>query len=172
MGCGDLMNPLTTAINSSPAQKLEIHVNDSSLPIIARNILIVKIISAQHFEPSSERDMDYLWDVWYNATWPETTLKRFIEDVKSLLNGPAPANTFIPEGSHQEALKKVWSQWLAMIESTTVESVLADRYKKYIFPFLSPTHVYLNFHHYQVCFRDSRRKSVMDLVPQQTTTKF
>ena len=128
LGCGDLRNPLTTAIGAKHNQYLHIHINDNSLLIIARNILIVKIISSPEFNPSKEADMDYVWHLWYDATWPESTLKRFIKDVEEILNQPLPHNAFIPESHiYLERLKAVWTEWLSVVTMTSVETVLADR---------------------------------------------
>ena len=133
MGCGDLSNPLTTAIGVNLNQFLHIHINDINLLIIARNILILKIISSTGFNPDNKFDLDYIWNLWYNATWPKTILKRFIEDVKDLLSQPLPHNIFIPESSiYLERLKAVWSEWLSTVENISVENLLADRYRKLI----------------------------------------
>ena len=131
MGCGDLRSPLITAINLNHNQYLHIHINNSNLLIIARSILILKIISSLDFDPSNAADMGYLWNVWYNATWPETTLKRFMQDIKELLDQPLPHNIFIPESNiHLEALKAVWTKWLSLVRTTSTEAVLVDRYNK------------------------------------------
>ena len=124
LGCGDLRSPLTTAIGASHDQYL--HINDINLLIIARNILILKITSNPDFDPSKEADMDYVWHLWYDATWPESTLKRFMQDVKDLLNQPLPHNIFIPESSiYLKRLRAVWTEWISI--QTTAEQVLADR---------------------------------------------
>ena len=124
--CGDLMNPLSTAVGAAQDLKMSIHINDDSLPIIARNILILKIATSQQFIPESEEDMGYVWDLWYNATWPECTCKRFIEDVKSLLDNPLPDNIIL-ESNQLEGLQQVWRRWLTTIETASVDDVLADR---------------------------------------------
>ena len=130
LGCGDLRNSLTTAIGTSnPNQYLHIHINDENLLIIARNILIIKIISSAKFDPSKEADLKYVWNLWYDATWSETTLKRFIEDTKDLLSQPLPHNIFIPESIALKRLKAVWTEWLSIVKKTSVDDVLADRYK-------------------------------------------
>ena len=130
LGCGDLRNPLTTAIGTSnPNQYLHIHINDENLLIIARNILIIKIISSAKFDPSKKADLKYVWNLWYDATWSETTLKRFIEDTKDLLSQPLPHNIFIPESIALKRLKAVWTEWLSIVKKTSVDDVLADRYK-------------------------------------------
>ena len=133
MGCGDLRSPLTTAVGTRHNQYLHIHINDDKLLIIARNILILKIISSPEFDPSKEADMDYVWHIWYDATWPESTLKRFMQDIKNLLSQPLPQSIFIPESSiYLEKLKAVWSKWLSVATNFSAEEVLADRYQNII----------------------------------------
>ena len=127
LGCNDLRKPLTTAIGTRHIPNLHIHVNDSSMTIIARNILLTNIISSLDFNPDNEGDMAYIWDIWYNATWPESTLKRFLNDVENLLNEPLPANIIISDSQHLEALQSVWTEWLTFIHSSSIEDILAQR---------------------------------------------
>ena len=123
-----MRSPLTTAIGASHNQFLHIHINDISLPIIARNILILKIICSPEFDPKMEIDFDYLWHLWYDATWSETTLKRFLKDVKELLEQPLPHNIFIPESSiYLKELRAVWTDWLYLVKKISVADLIADR---------------------------------------------
>ena len=124
------MNPLTTAVGAPHNFKLCIHINDNSLPAIARNMLILKVVTSQEFRTEREEDMDYIWNLWYNTTWPESTCQRFIKDVKELLDNPLPDHLGIPESSQLEGLQQVWKQWLINIETVSVDDVLADRYKE------------------------------------------
>ena len=73
--------------------------------------------------------MDYIWHLWYDATWPETTLKRFIQETKDLLSQPLPHNIFIPESNiYLEGLKALWTGWLEMVMKMSIKDVLANRY--------------------------------------------
>ena len=128
LGGGDLRNPLLTAIGCDEySRDLQIHVNDSNLTIIARNILLLKIICSQNFDPNNEGDINYIFNIWYNATWPDSTLKRFVEDTKSLLNDPLPEGITIPQTAHQEELREIWSLWLTKVGTTSVTDFLCDR---------------------------------------------
>ena len=127
MGCGDLRNPLATIIGTNPNQYLHIHINDISLLVIARNILILKIVSNDKFDLKKEADMSYIWDLWYNATWPQSTLKRFVADVEDLLHNSLPHNIFIPESTYHDGLKAVWSEWVLIAKATSLDRILADR---------------------------------------------
>ena len=120
MGCGDPTNPLTTAAASSPDLKLNIHITDRNLSTIARSILIFKIVFSKNFDANNPGDFSYLWDVWYNATWPQSTLDRFVDDVKSLMDDPLPANILIPERINTKLLKKICRIWLSLIDEIPV----------------------------------------------------
>jgi len=131
LGCGDLRNPLTTSVGGGIVKhKVDqhIHINDASLSVIARNILIMKIISCPKFDPNKGDDMDYVWDIWYNATFTHSTTKRFTEDVESLLDSPLPTNITILKSSYLEELKSIWNEWLSKLRSSSVEQLLAERY--------------------------------------------
>ncbi len=130
MGCGDLRNPLTTSVGGGIVKHQvdqNIHINDASLSVIARNILILKIISSSQFDPNDDDDMDYVWDIWYNATFTHSTTKRFTKDVRSLLDDPLPTNSIIPKSSYLEELKAIWIEWLWRFKSASVGHVLAER---------------------------------------------
>ena len=120
MGCGDLMNTLQSTLYEH-TRKLHIHLNDKDPSVIARNVLLLTIIS-QGFNPEKEEDIAFLWDVWYNLEWPETTLKRFQEVLKNLLNGEWPQNVSIPNSSHLESLKNVWNVWFTVTSERKCES--------------------------------------------------
>ncbi|XP_046633289.1 uncharacterized protein LOC124312836 isoform X2 [Daphnia pulicaria] len=110
LGCGDLRNTFQATTSKNP-QKLEIHLNDFHPSVLARNIIILKIVSASDFNPDNDEDFGFLWDVWYNMDWPEETRKRFLSVVKELLNEKLPDNVSIPNNSHLEKLKSLWSNW-------------------------------------------------------------
>ena len=127
LGCEDLMSLFTTGAHGGNNLKiLEFHILDVCPATIARNIFILMKICTPNFHLNSSVDLDYLWDVMYNATWPESTQKRFSEDVKNLRDSPLPHNIIIP-GSFHDELKSLFTGWLAMTESLSVEHFLADR---------------------------------------------
>jgi hypothetical protein len=68
-------------------------------------------VSASDFNPDNDEDFGFLWDVWYNMDWTEKTRKRFLSIVKELTNEKLPDNVSIPNNSHLEKLKKLWSNW-------------------------------------------------------------
>ncbi len=101
LSCGDLRNTFQATTCKNP-QKLEIHLNDFHPSVLARNIIILKIVSASDFNPDNNEDLGFLWDVWYNMDWPEETRKRFLSVVKELMNEKLPDNVSIPNKSHDE----------------------------------------------------------------------
>ena len=65
--------------------KLHIYLNDVDPMIVARNIILLKIISAPDFSSDNEGDLAFLWDVWYNAEWPQSTKLKFQKVLKVYL---------------------------------------------------------------------------------------
>ena len=108
-------------------QNMNLHLNDASLSVIARNVLIIKIISCPKFNPKNDDDMGYVWDIWYNATFSRSTAKRFTEDVRCLIDNPVSTSIIIPKSSYLEELKAIWTEWLSKIKSSFVVDVLAER---------------------------------------------
>jgi hypothetical protein len=105
---------------------------------MARNLLILKVISARDFDTENKEDISFLWDIWYNVGWPESTHKRFKLVLKELLNNSLPENAAIPKSSDLQSLKTVWSAWNSLSSKTKSESefflkkILKERYFKYI----------------------------------------
>ncbi|XP_046654781.1 uncharacterized protein LOC124348606 [Daphnia pulicaria] len=123
LGSGDLRNTLQIAENEN-FNHMQIHLNDLNPSVVARNIIILKIISAPDFNPEDDEDFAFLWDVWYNLEWPEVTRKRFQGILKDLLNGVFPENVSVPKTSQSEILKKVWSTWLSVSSKTEFEAII------------------------------------------------
>ena len=101
---------------------------------MARNILILGIILEGDFNPNDQEDINFLWDVWYNAEWPETTLRRFKKDVEELIEKGLPENCvicFAPDSTQLLKLKNIWSSWLSSLASLTkpsqIRKILKER---------------------------------------------
>ena len=73
---------------------------------------MLKIISAQDFNPDNQVDFAFLWDVWYNLNWPDVTRNRFAAILKDLLDKKLPENVFVPNVTEFMTLKRVWRNWL------------------------------------------------------------
>ncbi|EFX65966.1 hypothetical protein DAPPUDRAFT_116814 [Daphnia pulex] len=121
LGCGDLRNAFqaTTAKN---LQVLDIHVNDVHPAVLARNIIILKIISAPDFNPNDIEDISFLWDVLYNMDWPEVTRKRFLSVIKDLLDNKLPDEVVIPKRTDIEMFMALWETWQSVSSTTVFES--------------------------------------------------
>jgi hypothetical protein len=122
LGCVDLRNTFQATTSNNP-QHLEIHLNDVHPSVLARHIIILKIVSASDFNPDNDEDFGFLWDVWYNVDWPEETRKRFISVVKELTNEKLPDNVSIPNKSHLDKLKSLWSNWHSVSSKNKPDSV-------------------------------------------------
>ena len=118
-----MRNALKTAGNRKNIENLDIHLNDVNPSVVARNILILKIISADDFDIQNEEDISFLWDIWYNAEWPESTRKRFELVLKEILDNNLPDNV-IPKSSSLITLETVWSKWISIISKRESESNL------------------------------------------------
>ena len=123
------MNPLATVAHGSISchfESLEIHLTNACFATTVRNIFILKTMCSPNINPNNVGDLNYIWDVMNNYTWPESTHKRFTEDVKSLRDSPLPQNIILAGISHEE-LKEACTGWLTIMESISVEHFLADR---------------------------------------------
>ena len=75
-------------------------MNHHSLLSFARNILILQVISSPTFDVSNAENINYVWDLWYNLQWPTSTCRRFVKDVRSLVE------TGLHSGEHHYIFKK------------------------------------------------------------------
>ena len=116
-----MRNTLQATITEN-VQNCHFHLNDNNPSILARNIMIMKVLSAQDFNPNKEEDFSFLWDIWYNAEWPEVTKKRFLAVLNDLLEEKLPENVFIPNSNHFESLKKIWKVWHTICSKTQSDS--------------------------------------------------
>jgi hypothetical protein len=74
LGCGDVRNALTNAAalrsagassSSSSGSSYEVHLNDISDAILARDALL--LAAATTMDPSSAADVEFLWALWFCA---------------------------------------------------------------------------------------------------------
>ena len=92
--------------------------------VVARNITILKIISASDFNPDDDKDMAFLWDLWYNTEWPDETKQRFKIILNDLMGGTLPENVSVPKSNQLECVKKVWTAWHVLLSNTKSKSQL------------------------------------------------
>ena len=121
LSCSDLRNPLCCIERPFTFEQLELHLNNDSSTVTARNMLIATILSKLEKESITEEDLLYLWDVWYNAFWKKSHIERFIKDLQELINGNLPDNVKIPDEQNFGSVKKMWNKWLSVSSSTDHE---------------------------------------------------
>lgn len=115
------------------------HLMSKDTNFLACHVLMLKIISAQDFNPENPADLNFLWDVRYNLDWPESTTKRFLILLKELLDGTLPTNVCIPQPSHLQSLWAVWSAWYSTASKSKSQSEFLlkkaqqERYSKFCY---------------------------------------
>ena len=139
LGCVDLRGALQAAIDTEheKPKSLHIHLNDVNSSVLARNVLLLKIISAPDFNPNCGQDIDFLWNVWYNFEWPETTRARFQHILKDLLYGKL-TGVSLHESSQLQSLKSIWSTWSSISSdmkpnSKFLKKIQEERYVSFVF---------------------------------------
>jgi hypothetical protein len=112
LSCEDILKALeTTASKSLNPRQLHYHINENNLANVARNILIVKIISSPTFDPMKNEDLEYIWEVWYGVYWSSKDIwDRFKKDVKSLMNGHLPETVELYPSKCLQLIKDVWKE--------------------------------------------------------------
>lgn len=131
MGCEDLQKALETTVSQSMnSRMLHYHITHTCITNIARNILLIKIISSTEFDPVKNEDLDYIWEVWYGVYW-STPVTRFKDDVKELVMGNLPENVKVPPGKCLQSLKSVWREWISMVNSKKPDIIEATLHARY-----------------------------------------
>ncbi len=132
LGFYDLRNVLFTIASevNSGVDLLTIHLNHPCPLSLARNALILKVISAPNFNVDDAIDLNYLWDVWYNFEWPQTTLDRFVEDVECLVAEGFPENSSSLDINQLNSLKDIWSSWLMSLRETLTQPIQMEKVSK------------------------------------------
>lgn len=103
-------------------QNFVFHLNDCNPLNVARNIMILKIISESKFNPEDQADLNFLWDVWYNAKWPEHTRSRFMVVLKELLDNQLPENaTVAVTNGDLLKLRNIWASWYLTCSKNGIE---------------------------------------------------
>ncbi len=120
-----MRNILQTTASSPSNNLLDIHLNEINPSVVARNILILQIISDKDFDIDGEEDIAFLWDLWYNAECPESSRKKFRVALKNLLDGVLPENVSVSlSNSSSLSLNEVWNAWYTTSSKTESESHL------------------------------------------------
>ena len=122
LGCGDLRNTFQATTTKNP-RNLEIHLNYFHPSFLARNVIILKIVSSPDFNLVDNEDFGFLWDVWFNMDWPDKTRKRFLSVLKELIDEILPDNVSIPNNSHLKKLTNLWNSWYLVSSLNETDSI-------------------------------------------------
>lgn len=95
--------------------------------IITRNILLLHIISEPGFSLNNVEDAEYLWDVWYNALWPQTPADRFLRDIKDLMGKKLPSNVKLSDSQDWKKVSFVLQEWENILRETKVSELTQMR---------------------------------------------
>ena len=95
-------------------------MNDVDNEVIARNIILLEIISA--INPDDLSDVEYLWDVWYNMTLTEGHHARLKVTLERLLDGSSSSLWNFGDSETKKRVSITWKSWLET-EPWDVESI-------------------------------------------------
>ena len=99
-------------------------MNDVDNEVIARNIILLEIISA--INPDNLGDVEYLWDVWYNMTLTEGHHTRLKVTLERLVDGSSSSLWKFGDRNTKKQVMLTWKSWLET-EPWVVESVKKSR---------------------------------------------
>ena len=85
-------------------------VNDVDNEVIARNIILLEIISSTN--PDDLSDVEYLWDVWYNMTLTQGHYTRLKVTLEKLLDGSGSSLWKFGDRQMKKQVATTWKSWL------------------------------------------------------------
>jgi len=85
-------------------------MNDVDSVVIARNIVLLEIISS--INPDNLGDIEYLWDVWYNIALTQRHYVRLQETLKKLLNGSSSSLWNFGDRRTKKQVTMTMKSWL------------------------------------------------------------
>jgi len=100
------------------------YVNDVDNEVIARNIILLEIISS--INPDNLADVEYLWDVWYNMTLTEGHYARLKVTLERLVDGSSSSQWKFGDRKTKKQAMKTWKSWLET-EPCDIETVKNTR---------------------------------------------
>jgi len=135
MDSGDIFKALQSAGGHHSQNQgiiIQLHLIDSCPINLARNILLLKILSSSSFSPEEDEDwINFLLNVWYGSLWTAGTKQLFEIEVRELLDGNFPTCMEpLPIGS-LDILKTIWTGWLKLTEPVNVVEDQLIRYTNY-----------------------------------------
>jgi hypothetical protein len=123
LSCGDLPFAVKSTSLSSNQRIANITVTDMSAMAMARNILFAKIITDTKFNPDSNEDLQYLWNIWYNMEWSSVTKERFLKDITELNMGCFSDNLKVPVENDLSVLKNIWKFWVSSVSEVNLATM-------------------------------------------------
>jgi len=125
LGVGDIRHILKTVGGVSvradrvdgtpPPSCIRLVINDCDAALIARDILLLKIVT--DIDASKMKDIEFLWDVWYNRTLLKSHYQRLKDTLHELVQGSAassgrdPLWTYGDTNTHNKVLR-ILTLWL------------------------------------------------------------
>jgi len=90
LGAGDVRNLVFTVSELSQRkedaipERLSFHLNDHDTSILARDVIILETVYS--IDPDCERDVDFLWNIWYNLLLSNGDSKRLESIIRNLIS--------------------------------------------------------------------------------------
>lgn len=102
------------------------HANDVDNEVIARNIVLLELISTVN--PDDLSEVEYLWDIWYNMTLMKNHHEKLKVTLERLLDGSSSPRWRFGDRDTKKQVMATWKSWLEA-EPWNVENVRRDREK-------------------------------------------
>ena len=90
LGAGDVRNLMFTVSELSQRKddaipkRLSFHFNDHDTSILARDVIILETVYS--IDPDCKRDVDFLWNIWYNLALSNEDSKRLESIIQNLIS--------------------------------------------------------------------------------------
>ena len=65
-------------------ERLSFHFNDHDTSILARDVIILETVYS--IDPDCERDVEFLWNIWYNLALSNEDSKRLESIIQNLIS--------------------------------------------------------------------------------------
>ena len=128
LACGDIRNILYTVkevsqLHQAP-KSLTFHINDIDDVLLARNTVLLHAV--KNIDPDKGKDVDFLWNIWYNLALSEADSVRLKEIFTDILQNPQDGVKFETDEC-SAAVKKVVKYWLK--STTPLKTIKKEREK-------------------------------------------
>ena len=126
LGLGDLRNvfftisELVRRISPDRPESLSFHLNDCNPSIVARNVIILEI--AKSVDPNCDKDVDFLWNVWYSLALTEAESQRLQKILETLVSQDHATNEFqLGTEDMLTQCRQIWGNWINLdLDTETV----------------------------------------------------